>query len=138
MTKKKVNDIGISYLGYEYKKKITECNEINSVNPLYLRITDMKGQFKKGKDDNVWYLIIFCDTDVSQIYANIWISIRAKIIKMIKNDKNYMRIKFERDDNLPTDRLVNISLSTIIIRSIFAQNNKFYPQLFLDDTLYEI
>ena len=98
----------------------------------------MRDQFKKGKDDNVWYLIIFGDTDVSRIYANIWISIRAKIIKMIKNDKNYMRIKFERDDNLPRDRLVNISLSTTIIRSIFAQNNKFYPQLFLDDTLYEI
>ena len=41
------NDINIYYLGYEYKKKITECNKINSVNPLYLRIKDMKGQFKK-------------------------------------------------------------------------------------------
>ena len=39
------NDINIYYLGYEYKKKITECNKINSVNPLYLRIKDMKGQF---------------------------------------------------------------------------------------------
>ena len=47
--KKIFNDIGIYYLGYEYKKKITECNEINSVNPLYLRITDMKGQFKGVK-----------------------------------------------------------------------------------------
>ena len=26
-------------------KKFTECNLINSVNPLYLRITDMKGKF---------------------------------------------------------------------------------------------
>ena len=43
--KKNFNDIGIYYLGYEYKKKITECNKINSVNPLYLRITDMTGQF---------------------------------------------------------------------------------------------
>ena len=42
--------------------KITECNEINSVNPLYLKIKDMKGQFKKG--DNVWYLIIFGDANV--------------------------------------------------------------------------
>ena len=41
------NDIYIYYLGYECKKKITECNEINSVNPLYLNIKDMKGQFKK-------------------------------------------------------------------------------------------
>ena len=45
--RKNFNDIGIYYLGYKYKKKITECNEINSVNPLYLNIKDMKGQFKK-------------------------------------------------------------------------------------------
>ena len=31
------------------RKTITECNEINSVNPLYLRIIDMKGQLKKVK-----------------------------------------------------------------------------------------
>ena len=30
--KKDFNDIDIYYLGYEYKKKITECNKINSVN----------------------------------------------------------------------------------------------------------
>ena len=73
------NDIDIYYLGYEYKKKITECNEKNSVNPLYLRIKDMKGQFKKGKSDNVWYLIIFGDANVLRKFANIWKSIRAKI-----------------------------------------------------------
>ena len=56
--RKYLNDIDIFYLGYEYKKKFTECNEMNSVNPLYLRIKVMKGQFKKGKGDNVWYLII--------------------------------------------------------------------------------
>ena len=39
------NYIDIYYLGYEYKKQITEFNEINSVNLLYLRIEDMKGQF---------------------------------------------------------------------------------------------
>ena len=77
--KKKINDIDSYYLGYEYKKKITECNEMNSVNSLYLSIKDMKGQFKKGKSDNVWYLIIFCDADVLRKFANIWKSIRAKI-----------------------------------------------------------
>ena len=44
---KKFSDIDIYCLGYEYKKKITECNEINSVNPLYLRITDMKVNLEK-------------------------------------------------------------------------------------------
>ena len=33
--KKDFNDIDIYYLGYEYKKKITECNVIKSVNLLY-------------------------------------------------------------------------------------------------------
>ena len=40
--KKDFNDIDIYYLGYEHKKKISKCNIINSVNPLYLKITDMK------------------------------------------------------------------------------------------------
>ena len=41
--KKDFNDIDIYYLGYEHEKKISECNVINSVNPLYLRILIMNG-----------------------------------------------------------------------------------------------
>ena len=140
--KKFFNDIGIYYLGYEYKKKITECNEINSVNPLYLKIKDMKGQFKKSKGDNVWYLIIFGDADVLRKFANIWKSNRAKIEEntsgIVQYDKDYMRIKFESNDNLSTDNIINMHQVTRIIRSIFAQNGKFYPRLFLDDALYEL
>ena len=140
--RKNFNDIDIYYLGYEHKKKITECNEISNINPLYLRITDMKGQFKKGKNDNVWYLIIFGDENVLRIFANIWKSIRAKIEEstsvIVQYDKDYMRIKFESNNNLPTDNIVKIHLAIIIIRSVFAQNGKFYPQLFLDDGLYEL
>ena len=36
--KKDFNDMDIYYLGYEHKKKISECNAINSVNPLYLKL----------------------------------------------------------------------------------------------------
>ena len=142
MKKNFFNDIDIYYLGYGYKKKFTECNEINSVNPLYLKIKDMKGQFKKGKSDDVWYLIIFGDADVLRKFASIWKSIRAKIEEntggIVQYDKDYMKIKFESNDNLPTDNIVNMNQVTIIIRSIFAQNSKFYPQLFLDDALYEL
>ena len=140
--KKNFNDIDIYYLGYEYKKKITECNEINSVNPLYLRIKDMKGQFKKGKGDNVWYLIIFGDADVLRKFVNIWKSIRAKIEEntggIVQYDKNYMKIKFESNDNLPIDNIINMHQVTTITRSVFVQNSKFYRQLFLDDALYEL
>ena len=102
----------------------------------------MKGQFKKGKGDNVWYLIIFGDGDVLRKFANIWKSIRAKIEGntglIVQYDKDYMKIKFESNDNLTTDNIVNMYQVTTIIRSDFAQNDRFYPQLFLDDALYNI
>ena len=59
----------------------------------------MKGQFRKGKSDNVWCLIIFGDADVLRIFANIWKSIRTKIEENTSGieqyDEDYMRIKFE-------------------------------------------
>ena len=91
----------------------------------------IKGQFKKGKSDNVWYLIISGNADVLRKFANVWKSIRAKIEEntggIVQYDKNYTRIKFDSSDNLPTDNIVNIHQVTIIIRSVFAQNSKFYP-----------
>ena len=129
-------------LAMNIRKKITECNEINSVNPLYLRIKDMKGQFKKVKGDNVRYLIIFGDADILRKFENIQKSIRAKIEentgRIVQYDRDYMRIKFECNDNLPTDDIVKMHLVTIIIRSAVAQNGKLYLQLFLDDVLYEL
>ena len=75
----------------------------------------MKGQFKKGKSDNVWYLIIFGNVDVLKKFENIWKSIKAEIKEntdgIVQYDKNYMRIKFESNDNLPTDKVVNIHLA---------------------------
>ena len=35
--KKDFNEIDIYYLGYEHKKKISECNVTNSVNSLYIQ-----------------------------------------------------------------------------------------------------
>ena len=68
------------YLGYEHKKKISECNVINSVNPLYLKITDMKGQFEKSKDD-AWYLVISNKDDVYKNLVDIRESIKNKLTK---------------------------------------------------------
>ena len=48
-----------------------------------------------------------------------------------------MKIKFESNNIFPTDKDVNIDLSTIVIRAIFAKDGKYYPQLFLDGGLYK-
>ena len=49
-----------------------------------------------------------------------------------------MKTKFESNDNLPIDNIFNMHQVKIIIRSVFTQNGKFYPELFLDDALYEL
>ena len=147
--KKDFNGIDIYYLAYEYKKKITECNIIRSVNPLYLRIVDIKGQFKmmhgiyqfeKGKDD-AWDLVISDKDDVYKKLVDIFESIKNEIKEKtwdaLEYDKDYMKIKFESNNIFPTDEDVNIHLATIVIRAIFAKDGKYYPQLFLDDGLYK-
>ena len=48
-----------------------------------------------------------------------------------------LKLKFESNNIFPTDKGLNIHLATIIIRAIFAQEGKYYPQLFLDDGLYK-
>ena len=138
--KKDFNDIDIYYLGYEHKKKISECNVINSVNPLYLRIVDIKGQLEKGKDD-AWYLVISDKDDVYKRLVDIFESIENEVIEKtwdaLEYDKDYMKIKFESNNIFPTDKDVNIHVATIVIRAIFAKNGKYYPQLFLDDGLFK-
>ena len=56
----------------------------------------------------------------------------------IENGKDFLKIRFESSDDLPMNKLRKLRLLTIIIRSVFSKDYKFYPQLFLDDALYEL
>ena len=49
-----------------------------------------------------------------------------------------MKIKFNSDDNLPLNKPLKFHSMTIIIRSVFEEDRKLYPQVFLDDTLYAV
>ena len=49
-----------------------------------------------------------------------------------------MKIKFNSDDNLPLNKPLKFQNVTITIRSVFEEDRKLYPQVFLDDTLYEL
>ena len=53
-------DNGIYNIGYAMKKKIDDCMNINSVNPLYLGITYSNGHIEK-KDSNKY--LVFDSTD---------------------------------------------------------------------------
>ena len=49
-----------------------------------------------------------------------------------------MKIKFNTDDNIPLNKIIYFPTITIIIRSITKKDDKYYPQLCLDDCLYEV
>ena len=52
--------------------------------------------------------------------------------------KDYMKIKFNPDDDLPLKKPLKFHAMTIIIGSVFEEHGKLYPQVFLDDSLYEL
>ena len=49
-----------------------------------------------------------------------------------------MKIKSNSDDDLPLNKQLKFHNITMIIRSVFEEDCKLYPQVFLDDTLYEL
>ena len=54
---------------------------------------------------------------------------------MIMMKKIHMNIKFNSDDELPLDKTMEISTMTIVAGAIFHENNKCYPQFFLNKCL---
>ena len=44
-----------------------------------------------------------------------------------------MKIKFDTDDNLPLNKTLKFHNMTIVIRSVFEEDGKFYPQIYLDE-----
>ena len=60
------------------------------------------------------------------------------VVKKNDYEKDYTKIKLNSDDNLPLHKSLKFHIMTIIIRSVFEEDGKLYPQIFLDDTLYEL
>ena len=44
-------------------------------------------------------------------------------------DEKYMKIKFNLDDKLLLNKMIKITSTTIVVRTIFHEN-KYYPQIF--------
>ena len=136
--------IDIYYIGYITIKKVDDCESIFSVNRLYLRINHVNGYIEeKNRNKYLIFASIDENKEVPKKYANFWDGIKNKI-EAINGDKendlekDYMKIKFHSDDDLPLNKLLKFHLMTIIIRCVFSEDGKLYPQLFLDDTLYEL
>ena len=60
--------------------------------------------------------------------------VRDLIRSITKNsdDKNYIKIKFNSDDELPQNKMKEVPSMTIVVRAVFHENNEYYPQVFLE------
>ena len=109
------------------------------MNPLYLRIFHATGDIEE-KDANKY--LIFESTDENKEllkkYNDVFDGIRNKKKKICSDkcdyQKYYMKIKFNSDYH--QNKPLKFQLMTITIRSVFKEEGKLYPQVFLDDTLY--
>ena len=97
-----------------------------------------------GKNGNKY--LFFDSTDENKEllkkYNDIFNGIRDKIKEISSGEcdyeKDYMKIKFNSDDDLTLNKPLKFRLITINIRSVFEEDDKLYPQVFLDNTLYKL
>ena len=93
-------------------------------------IKRIKGHFEELDEDK--YLIIGSENgDIMQKYQEVFDGIKEIIKKIndysqpIKYDDNYMKIKFNTDDNIPLNKIIYFPTITIIIRSITQKDGKY-------------
>ena len=141
--KKSYKNIGIYNIGYITIKKIDDYENIYSVNPLYLIIAHASGYIE---EKGVNKYLVFDSTDENKEllkkYSDVWNGIKNKIKEVSDSEcdyeKDYVKIKFNSDNNLPLNKPLKFHLMTITIRSVLDEDGKLYPQLFLDNALYEL
>ena len=140
---KTYKDLDIFNTGYVTIKKIDCSYDVNSTNPLYLRINNSSGYIKEINKDKY---LIFDDTnknkELLEIYDDVFTGIMSKIKKIdddwLEYTKGYKKIIFNSDDNLPLNKQLKFHTVTVSIRYVFSEDNKLYPQVFLDEALYSL
>ena len=60
------------------------------------------------------------------------------VVKQVNTKKDFMKVKFSRNDNLPLNKMLKFHMLTVIVKSVFEEDGKYYPQVFLDECLYEL
>ena len=115
---------------------------MNSVNPLYLIVN--KVFYSVGEENGIKYLKI--EKNYSEPALNKWNQIFDSIkyhLNKISNEEvnfndDFNKIKFMSDDSLRLDKLIYFPTLTVVIRCVFKQGDHFYPQVYLDDALYQL
>ena len=61
---------------------------------------------------------------------NIWLIKTINGGEASEDDKDFMKIKFESDDDLSLGRILKLHMLTVIVRSVFEENGKYQKKNF--------
>ena len=136
-------------IGYITIKKVDDYENIHSVNPLYLMtgevIWHIEHSSAEVKNENKYLVFDSIDEnkEVFKKYKELWNGIKNEIEsinggKKGRYDKGFMKIKSDTDDDLPLDKQLKFPTMIIVVRSVFEDKGKCYPQVYLDESLYEL
>ena len=108
---------------------------------MYLLIYKIDG-FIEEKGGNKYLNIAFTDIndEVLKKYKEVLSGFKRNIEKKNNNksgeyEKDYMKIKFDSDDKLPLNKQLKFLSVTVVIRSVFEEDDKYYAQAFLSDLM---
>ena len=112
---------------------------------MYLIISKVDGRIKKKKNGTK-YLVFDSTVEKKEAltkYIELWDGIKNEIVTITggkegKYGKNVMKIEFDTDDDLPLNKPLKSSSMTIIFGSIFEEDSKYFPQIYSDESLYEL
>ena len=111
---------------------------------MYLIIDKVDGYIEE-KIGNKFLTLVSTDKnkEVLRKYTELWEKIK-NLIKTIHDGeagnygKDFMKIKFNSEDNLSLNKILKLHNMTIVIRSVFQENDKYYLKVFLNECLYEL
>ena len=140
-----VKQIGIKNRTYYFYNDMINIKKIDSnlLNPFYLIIAHASGYIE---EKGVNKYLLFDSTDENKELLKNYNDVFNKIINKIKKisgdecdyEKDYMKFKFNLEDDLPLNKQIKFHNMAVTIRFVFEEKGKLYPQVFLDDTLYEL
>ena len=128
--KKSSKDIDIYYINYIQEN-------LNSSNPLRIKINSATGYFKEKNDEK--YLIL----DSTKEYERVWSEIRSEIKRVncgekVFYEKNYRKIDINTKDDLPLKKSLKFLALIVNINLVLQTDNKLYSQIYLDECFYEL
>ena len=131
--------VNIYYIGYVLEPE----NDNNSTNPLYFVVNRLFGHIEKIEGSGDRYLVVSINNKkIINVFDILWKLIENKIASNTSIDtsineiKEYNKLRFNSDVDLPTDTLTEFRMLTININCVIEKDNEYYPEIYLDDGLY--